>query len=147
MLDDELKVVAMTAFKSLITSQKLKTPTSSMDLLTNVITTKMPSELLPTSPAPKFRLTDLSRFERIIEDLANTWTDGFISFSRDEASGGMMIWDLGLHALASRSGARPLLGAGAGADSQSTAQSGGSGGLSGFVVWYVGVRRLCETGL
>ncbi|PPQ95481.1 hypothetical protein CVT26_008509 [Gymnopilus dilepis] len=133
MLDDELKVVAMTAFKTLITSQKLKTPTSSMDLLTNVITTKMPSELLPTSPAPKFRLTDLSRFERIIEDLANTWADGFISFSRDEASGGMMIWDLGLHALASRSGARPLLGAGAGADSQSTAQSGGSGGLSGFV--------------
>lgn len=127
MLDDELKVVAITALKALIASRKVNTPTTSMDLLTSVITTKMPSGLLPNSPAPKFRLTDLSRFEHILEDMANTWTDGFISFSRDEASGQMMIWELGLQSL--RPGTRPLLGVG----SQSTDRSGNNGNLSGLV--------------
>ncbi|KAF8901684.1 MT-A70-domain-containing protein [Gymnopilus junonius] len=126
MLDDELKVVAIAAFKALVTLRKVNTPTTSMELLTGVITTRMPPELLPNSPTPKFRLTDLSRFERIIEDLANTWADGIISFSRDEASGQMTIWELGLQSLTPGTQLRLDVG------SQSTVQSG-SGKFSGLV--------------
>ncbi|KAH9482591.1 N6-adenosine-methyltransferase subunit METTL3 [Psilocybe cubensis] len=110
MSDDELKVVAITGFKSLISSRKLHTPTTSMDLLTSVMTTKMPAELLPNSPTPKFRLTDLARFERIVEDLSSTWSDGVLSFSRDGASGKMIILELGLNSPCSGAH-RPLLGA------------------------------------
>ncbi|KAF8974627.1 MT-A70-domain-containing protein [Flammula alnicola] len=110
MLDDELKIVATMAFKTLIASRKINTPTTSMDLLTSVMTTEISSGLLPNSPPPRFRLTDLARFERIIEDLSNTWTDGVITFSRDDASGKMMIWELSSQF--SGSTGQALLGAG-----------------------------------
>ncbi|KDR83391.1 hypothetical protein GALMADRAFT_235496 [Galerina marginata CBS 339.88] len=125
MLDDELKIVAVTAFNTLIASRKVNTPITSMDLLTSVITTKMPSGLLPKSPTPKFRLTDLTRFEGIVEDLSNTWTDGIIIFSRDEVTGNMMIWDLGLRVPGSVS--RPLLGVGL------PSSNSAGGDLSGLV--------------
>jgi len=104
MSDDELKIVALTAIKSLISGQKINTPITSLDLLTSVITTKLPIGLLPRSPPPRFRLTDLRRFERIVEDLANTWSEGFISFSNDSSSGKMKIWEIGLHSAQGQAG-------------------------------------------
>ncbi|EFI27657.1 m6a methyltransferase [Coprinopsis cinerea okayama7 len=90
-----------------------------MELLTHVVTTKLPPGLLPNkSTPPRLRLTDLKRFEKIIEDLARTWEDGRISYSREqmgagssaEASGSngfnkaeegtMMIWEVTLGAKA-----------------------------------------------
>ena len=57
----------------------------------------MPSGLLPNGiPTPRFRLTDLSRFEKILEDLAQTWTEGKMVISRDDGSKKMMIWEVGL---------------------------------------------------
>lgn len=108
MSDDELKVVVTTAFKMFLSSCKVNTPATSLDLLTSVMTCKMPSGLLPNAPTPKFRLTDLARFESIVEDLSNTWADGIITYSRDEASGSMMIWELS--SPLSSLGGRPLLG-------------------------------------
>lgn len=94
MLDDKLKVVAIHAIKTLIASNQLTTPITSMELLTRVMSTKTPTSLLPDSPPPKFRLTDLTRFEHIIEDLYNSWTEGVITLSRDEGSRKMTIWEL-----------------------------------------------------
>jgi len=108
MSDDELKVVVTTALKMLLSSHRVSTPATSLDLLTSVMTCKMPLGLFHDTSPPKFRLTDLSHFERIVEDLSNTWMDGIITCSRDESSGGMMIWDLSSHL--SSSGGRPLLG-------------------------------------
>lgn len=54
----------------------------------------MPLGLLPDSiRTPRFRLTDLSRFEKIVEDLAETWTEGKIVISRDDESKKLMIWE------------------------------------------------------
>jgi mRNA (2'-O-methyladenosine-N6-)-methyltransferase len=95
MSDNELKIVVTTALKSLLSSHKLNTPVVSMDLLTSVMTTKMPLGLLPDGiRTPRFRLTDLSRFEKILEDLARTWTEGKIVISRDDDSKKLMIWEV-----------------------------------------------------
>jgi len=126
MSDDELKIVVTTTFKSLLSSRKLNTPIASIDLLTSVMTTKMPSGLLPNGiPTPRFRLTDLSRFEKIVEDLAQTWTEGKILISRDDNdSKKMMIWEVGLqNGLLGKS----LMGTG----SFSSVGSGGGGDMSG----------------
>ena len=45
-------------------------------------------------PTPRFRLTDLSRFEKIIEDLAQTWTEGKVVISRDDGSKKLIIWEV-----------------------------------------------------
>ncbi|KAJ3504006.1 hypothetical protein NLJ89_g8168 [Agrocybe chaxingu] len=94
MSDDELKLVAQTALTSILASRKFKAPATSLELLTTVMTTKISTGLFPHSPAPKFKLTDLKRFELIIEDIASTWTEGVISFSRDVKTGKMTIWEL-----------------------------------------------------
>lgn len=53
----------------------------------------MPLGLLPDGiRTPRFRLTDLSRFEKILEDLAQTWTEGRIVILRDDDSKKLMIW-------------------------------------------------------
>lgn len=130
MFDEELKLVATAALTILFANEgatgasasgpappvplasKL-TPLSSLDLLARVMTTKIPSGLFShKSPPPRFRLTDLGRFEKILEDLARTWEDGRISYSRDgsgtsgsgssgvgnglESVGNMMIWEVTL---------------------------------------------------
>lgn len=110
MSHEELKLVVTMAFKVLIASRAIKPPITSMDLLTSVMTTKLPQGLLPNSETPKFRLTDLARFESILEDLSNTWSEGTINFSRD-ASSKMMIWELASSQTVGSSG-HPLLGAG-----------------------------------
>jgi mRNA m6A methyltransferase catalytic subunit len=95
MSDNELKIVVTTALKSLLSSHKLNTPVASMDLLISVMTTKMPLGLLPDGiRTPCFRLTDLSRFEKIVEDLAQTWAEGKIVISRDDGSKKLMIWEV-----------------------------------------------------
>ena len=110
MSHEELKLVVTMAFKILIASRTIAPPITSMDLLTSVMTTKLPEGLLPNSATPKFRLTDLARFESILEDLSNTWAEGMITFSRDVSSK-MMIWELTSSHTAGSSG-HPLLGAG-----------------------------------
>ena len=99
MSDEELKIVAISALKSLISSQRVSTPTTSLDLLTHVMTTKLPDGLLPRSPPPKFRLSDIPLFERILVDLSTTWEEGLITLSRENASGDgtMTIYELGIH--------------------------------------------------
>ena len=95
MSNSELKIVITTALKSLLSSHKLNTPVASMDLLTSVMTTKMPLGLLPDGiRTPRFRLTDLSKFEKILEDLAQTWTEGKIVISHDDSSKKLMIWEV-----------------------------------------------------
>ena len=113
MSDNELKIVVITALKSLLSSHKLNTPVASMDLLTSVMTTKMPLGLLPDGiPTPRFRLTDLNRFEKIIEDLAQTWTEGKIVISRDDGSKKLMIWEVVLQQQNGLMGGNKFMGAG-----------------------------------
>ncbi|KAG6844106.1 hypothetical protein H0H87_009712 [Tephrocybe sp. NHM501043] len=82
---DELKVLAITTLTSLVSSNKLSFPMSAMSLLTRVVSTKVPSGLFvnPSSSSVRFRLTDQSRFERLLEDLSQTWDAGSISLLRD----------------------------------------------------------------
>ena len=124
MSDNELKIVVTTALKSLLSSHKLNTPVASMDLLISVMTTKMPLGLLPDGiPTPCFRLTDLSRFEKIVEDLAQTWTEGKIVISRDDGSKKLMIWEVVLQ----QSGLMGDNKLSMGAEPYSTVGSGGVG--------------------
>lgn len=53
-----------------------------MDLLSRVISSGPPG-LLP-SPAPRFRLIDLPKFESILEDISQSWDYGTISLRRDD---------------------------------------------------------------
>lgn len=94
MSSDELKVVTISALNTLLSSHRIFTPSTSLDLLTRIMTTKTPHGLLPTGRAPRFRLTDLVLFEAILEDLAQTWTDGRIALSREPTSGEMTIWEV-----------------------------------------------------
>ncbi|THV05496.1 MT-A70-domain-containing protein [Dendrothele bispora CBS 962.96] len=90
---DKLKVVATTALCSLFTSRKVTTPITSKDLLVRVITFRLPDGLFPgNSPPPRFRLTDLSRFEAILEDLSHDWDKADISFRRE--NGEFMVMDV-----------------------------------------------------
>ena len=55
----------------------------------------MPLGLLPDGiRTPRFRLTDLRKFEKIVEDLAQTWTEGKIVISRDDDSKKLLIWEV-----------------------------------------------------
>lgn len=91
----------------------------------------MPSELLPNGvPTPRFRLTDLSRLEKIVEDLAQTWTEGRVVISRDDGNNKMMIWEVGLQQQNGLVvGNKSLMGVG----SFSSIGSGGGGGGSSDV--------------
>jgi mRNA m6A methyltransferase catalytic subunit len=127
MSDDELKIVVITALKSLLSSHKLNTPIASMDLLTSVMITKMPLGLLPDGiPTPRFRLTDLGRFEKIVEDLAQTWTEGKIVISRDDGGKKLMIWEVVLQQQNRLLGGDKSMGAG----SFSSVASGGDASRS-----------------
>ncbi|KAI0347296.1 MT-A70-domain-containing protein [Trametopsis cervina] len=86
--DDRLKLATSTALRTLFSSSKASTPISSFDLLARVITT------LPSGPtAPRLRLTDLRRFESILEGLAAEWDAGRIIVSR-ESDGEMTVLDV-----------------------------------------------------
>ncbi|KAI9001259.1 MT-A70-domain-containing protein [Trametes punicea] len=99
--DDTLKVVTSSALQHLFSTNAVTAPISSFDLLARVIASSPPaSSLLPGSdPAPKLRLTDLSRFERILENLSEHWDYGQIALSREEGPDGeLTVMDVQLGA-------------------------------------------------
>lgn len=83
MSDDALKIVASTALQSIFGSGKVSTPISAMSLLTRVIGFKLPAGLFPDSPPPRFRLTDLARFESILESLSTNWDRANMTLVRE----------------------------------------------------------------
>ncbi|KAG5654496.1 hypothetical protein H0H81_001995 [Sphagnurus paluster] len=97
MSDDELKVLAFTALTSLVGSRKVSFPISAMSLLARVVSFKVPSGLFaaPSIPNIRFSLTDLSRFEAILEDLSRSWNQGTILFSRE--NGHMTVLEITLN--------------------------------------------------
>ena len=82
----KLNIVASAALLTLFCARKVSVPIASFDLLARVISSGPPPEgLLPgPNPTPSFRLTDLARFERILEALAQSWDYGRIVVSRGE---------------------------------------------------------------
>jgi mRNA (2'-O-methyladenosine-N6-)-methyltransferase len=100
MSDDELRLVATTALKIILNigSNETTPPLTSMELLTKIMSTKLPSGLFPNKPTPRFRLTDVHRLESILEGLSQpqAWDEGYISVSRDNDTGELTIWEVGL---------------------------------------------------
>lgn len=95
MSDDELKVIVISAIQSLIKSGKFSLPATSMDLLAQVVAFKVPTGLLPSSSSKtRFRLTDLLRFESILQGISQTWDQGTLSLSRQ--NGEVTIVDISL---------------------------------------------------
>ncbi|KAK2466489.1 hypothetical protein APHAL10511_002131 [Amanita phalloides] len=91
MSSDDLSTLAITALKSLFGSGKIHAPISSMSLLTRVISFNSPA-----ARNPRFKLTDLARFEDILDDISRTWDEGVISLMRD--NGSMTILDFSFDA-------------------------------------------------
>ena len=102
MSDDQLRLVTTTALKLILhdASQSFVPPITSMQFLTMIMTTKLPNGLFPSSskPTPRFRLTDLHKLENILEGLSqpHAWSEGYISVSRDNDTGELTIWEVGL---------------------------------------------------
>ncbi|KAJ7095151.1 MT-A70-domain-containing protein [Mycena belliarum] len=93
--DAALTLVAASALYTLFSSGRASAPITSMQLLIRVITTKTPPSLLPnTSTAPRFRLTDLRRFESILDSFSPTWEHGTMSLSRE--NGDLTVMDVSL---------------------------------------------------
>ncbi|KAI0637872.1 MT-A70-domain-containing protein [Trametes polyzona] len=105
--EDKLRVIAATAIKSLFSTNTVTTPISSFDLLTRIIASgSQPSSLLPGSgPTPRLRLTDLPRFERILERLSESWDEGKLTLSKEETGGELTVMDVQLGA--GREGSSP----------------------------------------
>ncbi|KAJ3547605.1 hypothetical protein NM688_g5384 [Phlebia brevispora] len=95
--DEKLKIVASSALRSLFCSRKVVVPVSASDLLARVISSgPPPAGFLPgPDPTPTFRLTDLARFERILECLSREWDFGRIIVSREE-DGSLTVLDVQL---------------------------------------------------
>ncbi|KIM83785.1 hypothetical protein PILCRDRAFT_818810 [Piloderma croceum F 1598] len=93
MSDEQLKLVASSTINGLFSSGKISAPISSMDLLSRVISSSPLSGLLPTPP-PRFRLTDLPKFESILDSLSQNWDQGTITLARDD--GGLSVMDVHL---------------------------------------------------
>ncbi|KAF7355099.1 MT-A70-domain-containing protein [Mycena sanguinolenta] len=89
MSTDALKVVAASALYSLFSSGKASAPITAMQLL---IRDYSPN----TSTAPRFRLTDLARFEAILESFSPTWEHGTLSWSRENGELTVMEVSLGV---------------------------------------------------
>ncbi|KAL6306689.1 MT-A70-domain-containing protein [Sparassis latifolia] len=96
--DDKLKVVASSALSNLFSTHKVHTPISAFDLLTRIIASGPPLAglLLGLEIPPSFRLTDLSRFEAILEGFAEEWNFGLVEVSREERDGGLTVMDVQL---------------------------------------------------
>ncbi|THH17629.1 hypothetical protein EW146_g3242 [Bondarzewia mesenterica] len=93
MSEEQLKVVAAASIYSLGSAAKICPPMSSIDLLTTIISSGTPAGLFDSSVSPpSFRLTDLSRFESILESLAQQWDQGCISIARDGT--GLTVMDI-----------------------------------------------------
>ncbi|RDB23286.1 N6-adenosine-methyltransferase subunit METTL3 [Hypsizygus marmoreus] len=85
MSENELRILATSALNSLVASGKLSFPITGMKLLARVIATKVSPSLFanPSSPNIRFKLTDLTRFDALLEDLSHTWDQGTISLSHE----------------------------------------------------------------
>lgn len=96
--DEKLKIVVSAALRGIFCSNKASTPISSFDLLTRVISAgPPPSGLLPASaPAPRLRLTDLKKFEGVLECLAQEWDVGRLVISKEGGSGELTVLDVQL---------------------------------------------------
>ncbi|KAI0068981.1 MT-A70-domain-containing protein [Artomyces pyxidatus] len=95
MSDDQLKVVVAHTIFNLFSSAKEHAPVSSLDLLTACISHGTPPGLFDSaSPAPALRLSDLSRFETILESLSKQWDHGNLTILRDED--GVTVMDVQL---------------------------------------------------
>ena len=103
---ESLKQLVQTALKSLVQQHSPCMPISSLDLLAHIVSTTHST----------LRLTDLALFERVLEDLSKTWTEGRIALARTSSS--MTIWDISIHT-------RSLSLVGAGLIPQHTNGSGG----------------------
>ncbi|KAH9853695.1 MT-A70-domain-containing protein [Lenzites betulinus] len=99
-VEDKLKLVASASIQSLFSKESVTTPVSSFDLLTHIIASgPPPAGLLPHGgPVPRLRLTDLSRFERILERLSESWDQGKITLSKEEGDGELTVMDVQLGA-------------------------------------------------
>ncbi|KAI1792843.1 MT-A70-domain-containing protein [Ganoderma leucocontextum] len=98
-VEDKLRLVAASALETLFSSRAVTAPISSFDLLTRVIALgPSPPGLFPDhAPAPRFRLIDLARFERILERLSEKWENSKITLSREEnGDGGLTVMDVQL---------------------------------------------------
>lgn len=94
MSEEQLRTVTASTIHSLVSSGRICAPITSIDLLTTIISTGTPRGLLDSSPTPSFRLTDLPRFERILEWLSSHWDQGSLSLSRDD--NGLTVMDVHL---------------------------------------------------
>ncbi|CDO74009.1 hypothetical protein BN946_scf185043.g58 [Trametes cinnabarina] len=103
-LDDKLKIVASTSLQNLFSSNAVTTPISSFDLLARIIASKPPNS---GAASHRLRLTDLPRFERILEQLSEHWEHGKITLIRDEETDGeLTVMDVQLGAPREGSSAR-----------------------------------------
>ncbi|KAF8665713.1 hypothetical protein AX16_000163 [Volvariella volvacea WC 439] len=92
MTDEQLKLVITTALNGLVTSGKLSIPLTSLELLTRVMTFKMPKGLLSCGPPPRLKLTDLPRFESILENISQSWDKGNLTLLSE--NGQLVITDI-----------------------------------------------------
>ncbi|KAJ8086390.1 methyltransferase [Marasmius tenuissimus] len=93
--NEKLRIVATTAIHTLVSDGKLSTPITSRELLGRIIAFKVPHDLFPDSSVPpRFRLTDLSRFEEILAGISHDWDQGELCFTRDQ--GEFTVTDISL---------------------------------------------------
>ena len=95
MSEDKLRTLASASIYFLVAASKICTPISSLDLLTSIISHGTPAGLFDAlTPAPCFRLTDLSRFELILDSFAWQWDRGQMAVSHDDD--GLTVMDIQL---------------------------------------------------
>ncbi|KIY72891.1 MT-A70-domain-containing protein [Cylindrobasidium torrendii FP15055 ss-10] len=82
-MDDACKLIVIAALRHFLSSDKISTPVSSTDLLSLVVAFTPPAGLVSGQTLPRLRLTDLARFEGILESLCTTWEDGTIRCTRE----------------------------------------------------------------
>lgn len=84
MSDDELKLLVSTALNGLLTSSSILAPLTSVQLLAKIMSFKTPNGLFASKRPPRLRLTDLSRFEIVLESFSKTWDQGHIELLRED---------------------------------------------------------------
>ncbi|KAL1744401.1 MT-A70-domain-containing protein [Schizophyllum fasciatum] len=98
-VDDELRVLVAAALQNLVNNKSINLPISSMDLLARVVTFRPPAGLFPTgAPSVRLRLTDICKFERILDTLTRMWDQGTITLARDGEEDPLSIIDITLQA-------------------------------------------------
>ncbi|KAI0316974.1 MT-A70-domain-containing protein [Amylostereum chailletii] len=91
MTDELLLFTVSRSLYTLFSSSTVQVPVNSVDLLTNVISHGLSKH--PQAP-PSLRLTDLSRFESILDSLSKHWDQGTLSIIRDDD--GLTVMDVQL---------------------------------------------------